>query len=86
MPSVSRRQQRAMFSAAEGKSKLGIPKSVGEKFAKADIARGPKKLPMTARSGVVAKRAMNNNAKSPRLGLQNKVTDTDPMAKGFDPD
>lgn len=75
-----------MFAAAEGKSKIGIPNAVGAKFAAADRARGPKKLPMSAPKGVVAKRAANNNSKTPRLGLQNKVTDSDPMGKGFDPD
>jgi hypothetical protein len=34
-----------MFAAASGKSTLGIPKSVGQDFANADIARGPTKLP-----------------------------------------
>ncbi len=88
MPSVSRRQQRAMFSAAAGKSTLGIPKKVGQEFAKADIARGPAKLPMTAKSGfkrkgVVAKRQANNNGKG-RLGLKNVVADRDPMQKATD--
>lgn len=88
MPSVSRRQQRAMFSAAAGKSKIGIPKKVGQEFAVADIARGPKKLPASAgftsaRSPVVAKRQANNAAKS-RVGLKNMVTDRDPMQKATD--
>jgi len=48
MPSVSRAQQKAMFAAASGHSTLGIPKSVGQDFASADIARGPKKLPAKA--------------------------------------
>jgi len=37
-----------MFAAASGHSTLGIPKSVGQDYANADIARGPKKLPATA--------------------------------------
>lgn len=45
MPSVSRAQQKAMFSAAAGHSTLGIPRKVGEDFAHADIERGKKKLP-----------------------------------------
>ncbi len=45
MPSVSRAQQQAMHAAAEGRSTLGIPKSVGQDFAAADAARGAKKLP-----------------------------------------
>ena len=36
MPSVSESQRKAMFAAAEGKSTLGIPKKVGEEFAKVD--------------------------------------------------
>lgn len=31
-PPVSEAQRKAMFAAAEGKSTLGIPKKVGEKF------------------------------------------------------
>lgn len=91
MPSVSGKQQRAMFAAASGKSKIGIPKKVGMEFAKADIARGPKKLPAMAkpqgfnppRSPVVAKRAANNGAKG-RMGLKNIVADRDPMQKSTD--
>lgn len=36
MPAVSQAQRGAMFSAAAGKSTLGIPKKVGAEFAKAD--------------------------------------------------
>ena len=36
MPPVSEAQRKAMFAAAEGKSTLGIPKSVGKEFANAD--------------------------------------------------
>lgn len=36
MPSKTKRQARAMRAAAAGKSTIGIPKSVGEKFVKAD--------------------------------------------------
>lgn len=32
MPAVSEKQRRAMYAAAEGKSRLGIPKDVGEEF------------------------------------------------------
>ena len=38
MPITSRAQQGAMYSAEEGKSTLGIPKSVGAEF----VAAGPK--------------------------------------------
>lgn len=36
MPSTSERQRRAMAAAAQGKSTIGIPKSVGKEFMKAD--------------------------------------------------
>ena len=36
MPPKSEAQRRAMYSAAEGKSTLGIPKSVGKEFVSAD--------------------------------------------------
>jgi hypothetical protein len=36
MPSRTERQHRAMAAAAHGKSTLGIPKSVGKEFLKAD--------------------------------------------------
>lgn len=36
MPSVSEAQRRAMYAASEGKSTLGIPKSVGKEFVAAD--------------------------------------------------
>lgn len=36
MPSTSNKQHKAMEAAAHGKSTAGIPKKVGEDFAKAD--------------------------------------------------
>lgn len=39
MPSKSGKQHRAMEAAAHGKSTIGIPKSVGKDFAKADAAK-----------------------------------------------
>lgn len=39
MPSVSKKQSRAMFAACAGKSNIGIPKSVGCEFARADMAK-----------------------------------------------
>ena len=48
MPDVSDRQRRAMYAAKEGKSTLGIPKSVGEDFIAADKAAGNPKLPKSA--------------------------------------
>jgi hypothetical protein len=48
MPVVSEAQRRAMYAAKEGKSTLGIPKSVGAEF----IAATPPgaKLPAKAKS------------------------------------
>ncbi len=36
MPAVSEKQRRAMYAAAEGRSTLGIPSSVGREFVKKD--------------------------------------------------
>ena len=47
MPPVSQAQRRAMYAAAEGKSKIGISRKVGAEFEAAD--RGGK-LPARARS------------------------------------
>lgn len=38
MPAVSRQQEKAMYAAAEGKSRLGIPVSVGKEFTAQDGA------------------------------------------------
>jgi hypothetical protein len=46
MPVVSEAQRRAMFAAKEGKSTLGIPKSVGADF----IAATPKGAKLPARA------------------------------------
>lgn len=48
MPVVSKSQNAAMHSAAEGKSKLGIPKKVGEEFTENQKPVDIKKLPQTA--------------------------------------
>lgn len=46
MPPVSERQRRAMEAAAHGRSTIGIPKSVGQEFARADPGgRLPKQAP-----------------------------------------
>lgn len=47
MPPVSKAQRRAMYAAAEGKSNIGIPASVGKDFVAADTG---KKLPERKRS------------------------------------
>lgn len=43
MPSRTPRQHRAMEAAAHGKSKLGIPKKVGQEFADADDKKGARR-------------------------------------------
>lgn len=43
MPSVSKKQARAMRAAAAGKSTLGIPQSVGKEFVKADRTKAAHK-------------------------------------------
>lgn len=48
MPSVSQAQNAAMHAAAEGKSNLDIPKSVGKEFVKADHGKKIGKLPKHA--------------------------------------
>jgi len=40
MPSKTLRQAKAMRIAAAGKSNIGIPKSVGKEFVKADQRQG----------------------------------------------
>lgn len=43
VPAVSEKQRRAMFAAAEGKSTIGIPQSVGEEFVGKDALGGPQR-------------------------------------------
>lgn len=57
MPSVSDRQHRAMQAAAHGQSTLGIPKSVGREFVKADQQQ-PKRPSKTHRG----RRSRGNHA------------------------
>lgn len=45
MPSVSKAQNAAMHAAAEGKSNLGIPASVGKEFTSAQTPGSVKNLP-----------------------------------------
>jgi hypothetical protein len=50
MPPKSEQQRRAMYAAKAGKSTLGIPKSVGKEFIKADKGgKLPQKKPMGKR-------------------------------------
>ncbi len=48
MPPVSQQQRKAMYAAKAGKSTLGIPKSVGAEFVKADKGG---KLPRKVKKG-----------------------------------
>ena len=48
MPIVSEAQRRAMYAAANGKSTLGIPKTVGQDFV--DAGPASKKLPAHKKS------------------------------------
>ncbi|QQK03827.1 hypothetical protein JFN94_06605 [Burkholderia anthina] len=41
----SKAQNRAMHAAAEGRSKIGIPKKVGKEFVRAEHGKSTKKLP-----------------------------------------
>jgi hypothetical protein len=51
MPYVSDAQRKAMYSAAAGKSTLGIPKKVGQDF----VAAGPAKPNLPARAPATRK-------------------------------
>lgn len=53
---VSKDQRAAMFAAKEGRSTLGIPKSVGEKYVAAGMAAGhiPKKVHKKHQAAAVA--------------------------------
>lgn len=55
MPSVSKAQNAAMHAAAEGKSTLGIPQSVGREFSEAQAPGSVKKLPARVKDGKPAK-------------------------------
>ncbi|MGR3910027.1 hypothetical protein Q3A80_23580 [Burkholderia sp. SR8] len=45
MPMKSKAQNRAMHAAAEGRSKIGIPKKVGKDFTSAQHGKSVKNLP-----------------------------------------
>lgn len=49
MPMRSKAQNRAMHAAAEGKSNIGIPKSVAKKFVKEQHGKSEKGLPEKAK-------------------------------------
>lgn len=50
MPVVSKAQNAAMHAAAEGKSTLGIPASVGKDFVNASHGMSVKSLPQRVKS------------------------------------
>ncbi len=66
MPMESKAQNAAMHAAAEGKSTLGIPKKVGQKFVNESHGQKVKRLPMHKRKqmkkmmrrGVISESAM----------------------------
>jgi hypothetical protein len=62
MPIKSQAQRGAMYAAAQGKSTLGIPKSVGAEFVKSDK---PGKLP--AYKKPTAKEKPSGNPRFPPL-------------------
>ena len=49
MPVTSQAQRRAMYAAAEGKSKLGIPKAVGKEMIASGGMHGGAKVPKKAK-------------------------------------
>lgn len=57
MPMVSKAQNAAMHAAAQGKSTIGIPEAVAEKFVQAshgeDVKALPKRIPHPKGSTVV---------------------------------
>jgi hypothetical protein len=61
-PMQSKAQSAAMHSAAEGKSTLGIPKSVGKKFVSESHGQKVRKLPKhvkhAAKRGLISDRQM----------------------------
>lgn len=64
-PPVSEAQRKAMFAAKEGKSSLGIPQSVGVKFANADPGG---KLPAKAGDSLKKQTALRRMARGTRYG------------------
>lgn len=52
MPAKSQAQLKAMYAASEGKSTLGIPKSVGKEY----VAATPKQAKLPAKVKAIAKR------------------------------
>jgi hypothetical protein len=75
--SVSEPQHKAMMAAAEGKSNLGIPKSVGEEFQDADTGKGFDGIAAWAKS-----KGLGEDDVEELRGLMPKpATDEDPEEK-----
>lgn len=56
MPIRSKAQQRAMYAAATGRGKTGIPKKVAEEFIEATPKSAYAKMPETVKRKAVMKR------------------------------
>lgn len=75
--SVSEPQHKAMMAAAEGKSNLGIPKSVGEEFQDADTGKGFDGIAAWAKS----KGLSEDDVEDLRGMMPKPATDEDPDEK-----
>jgi hypothetical protein len=67
VPSTSQAQNAAMHAAAEGKSTLGIPNSVGKEFVSADhgrkVGKLPKKVKRAHKLGLISEKQMRKMRK-----------------------
>lgn len=57
MPPVSERQRRAMYAAREGRSTLGIPRSVGREFTSNPSVKAPSRNKRPSRRSRRSRRA-----------------------------
>lgn len=70
MPSVSKAQNAAMHSAAEGRSTIGIPQSVGREFSDAQAPGSVKDLPERVHKvNKLRKRGLISDRAAKRAGL-----------------
>src|ERR1035437_1943664 len=81
MPFQSQAQGRAMFSAADGNSNIGIPKAVGQDFVNASAGKPMSPLPEydQAQQGAKAKSKTHRGKRSKGKGAKAHQAD----AKGF---
>lgn len=72
MPFESQQQAKAMYAAASGKSTLGIPKSVGQEFAKASAGQPTSPLPeyVQAQQGFKARAKTHRGRRSKGKGAK----------------